>query len=158
MAPFFYSRKGGPAGYKQCAVVASDRALDEPGSNPASLTASNETKNLPSGVSCFIVAGPAGFEPANAGTKTQCLTAWRRSNLQHILAQEKGRGNRYHGPLSAWWTIVEKNHYRRIDDLLAVKPNARAYRKIFVANLIPKATLTKLHAELCADIIFRHRT
>ena len=28
------------------------------------------------------LAGPAGFEPANAGTKTQCLTAWRRSNLQ----------------------------------------------------------------------------
>ena len=27
------------------------------------------------------MAGPAGFEPANAGTKTQCLTAWRRSNL-----------------------------------------------------------------------------
>ena len=26
------------------------------------------------------MAGPAGFEPANAGTKTQCLTAWRRSN------------------------------------------------------------------------------
>ena len=34
------------------------------------------------------MAGPAGFEPANAGTKTQCLTAWRRSNLPlfyHIL-------------------------------------------------------------------------
>ena len=27
------------------------------------------------------MAGPAGFEPANAGTKTQRLTAWRRSNL-----------------------------------------------------------------------------
>ena len=34
------------------------------------------------------MAGPAGFEPANAGTKTQCLTAWRRSNLQYILPQE----------------------------------------------------------------------
>ena len=31
------------------------------------------------------MAGPAGFEPANAGTKTQCLTAWRRSNIQDIL-------------------------------------------------------------------------
>ena len=30
------------------------------------------------------MAGPAGFEPANAGTKTQCLTAWRRSNLNQL--------------------------------------------------------------------------
>ena len=29
------------------------------------------------------MAGPAGFEPANAGTKTQCLTAWRRSNAHY---------------------------------------------------------------------------
>lgn len=26
----------------------------------------------------LIMAGSAGFEPANAGTKTQCLTTWRR--------------------------------------------------------------------------------
>ncbi len=26
------------------------------------------------------MAGPAGFEPANAGIKTRCLTAWRRPN------------------------------------------------------------------------------
>ena len=26
----------------------------------------------------FLMAGSAGFEPANAGTKTQCLTTWRR--------------------------------------------------------------------------------
>ena len=32
----------------------------------------------------FIVVGAAGFEPANAGTKTQCLTAWRRSNLLYF--------------------------------------------------------------------------
>ena len=42
------------------------------------------------------MAGPAGFEPANAGTKTQCLTAWRRSNLRYILPQKsapaQGRG------------------------------------------------------------------
>ena len=30
------------------------------------------------------MAGPAGFEPANAGTKTQCLTAWRRSNTRNF--------------------------------------------------------------------------
>ncbi len=27
----------------------------------------------------ICLAGSAGFEPANAGTKTQCLTTWRRS-------------------------------------------------------------------------------
>ena len=27
------------------------------------------------------MAGPAGFEPANDGTKTRCLTTWRRSNI-----------------------------------------------------------------------------
>ena len=32
----------------------------------------------------IFVAGSAGFEPANAGTKTQCLTAWRRSNLLYF--------------------------------------------------------------------------
>ncbi len=31
------------------------------------------------------MAGPAGFEPANAGTKTQCLTTWRRSITRIIL-------------------------------------------------------------------------
>ena len=31
-----------------------------------------------------VMAGSAGFEPANAGTKTQCLTAWRRSNLLYF--------------------------------------------------------------------------
>ena len=34
--------------------------------------------------SIISVAGSAGFEPANAGTKTQCLTAWRRSNLLYF--------------------------------------------------------------------------
>lgn len=28
----------------------------------------------------YSLAGPAGFEPANAGTKTRCLTTWRRPN------------------------------------------------------------------------------
>ena len=32
----------------------------------------------------YSLAGTAGFEPANAGTKTQCLTAWRRSNLLYF--------------------------------------------------------------------------
>ena len=35
------------------------------------------------------MAGPAGFEPANAGTKTQCLTAWRRSNNLHYTTFPK---------------------------------------------------------------------
>ena len=34
------------------------------------------------------MAGPAGFEPANDGTKTRCLTTWRRSiNMIIILSQ-----------------------------------------------------------------------
>ncbi len=37
------------------------------------------------------MAGPAGFEPANAGTKTQCLTAWRRSNKNIIPQTSKTR-------------------------------------------------------------------
>ena len=32
------------------------------------------------------MAGPAGFEPANDGTKTRCLTTWRRSNNAFILS------------------------------------------------------------------------
>ena len=38
------------------------------------------------------MAGPAGFEPANAGTKTQCLTTWRRSKmveLYHVSLKNK---------------------------------------------------------------------
>ena len=31
------------------------------------------------------VAGSAGFEPANAGTKTQCLTAWRRPTIARTM-------------------------------------------------------------------------
>ncbi len=27
------------------------------------------------------MAGAAGFEPANAGIKSRCLTAWRRPNM-----------------------------------------------------------------------------
>ena len=36
-----------------------------------------------------MLAGPAGFEPANAGVKVLCLTAWRRpylsTRLSHVL-------------------------------------------------------------------------
>ena len=41
------------------------------------------------------LAGPAGFEPANAGTKTQCLTAWRRSNMvtSYIISQRFKKQN-----------------------------------------------------------------
>lgn len=28
----------------------------------------------------YGLAGAAGFEPADAGTKNQCLTTWRRPN------------------------------------------------------------------------------
>lgn len=29
------------------------------------------------------LAGAAGFEPANGGTKSRCLTTWRRPNIPH---------------------------------------------------------------------------
>ncbi len=32
------------------------------------------------------LAGPEGFEPPNARTKTWCLTAWRRPITHHIVA------------------------------------------------------------------------
>ncbi len=37
------------------------------------------------------MAGPAGFEPANAGIKTRCLTTWRRPNdlLPTEISKEK---------------------------------------------------------------------
>ncbi len=35
------------------------------------------------------LAGAAGFEPANAGTKNRCLTTWRRPNM--------GGGRPYNG-------------------------------------------------------------
>ena len=33
----------------------------------------------------YSLAGTAGFEPANAGTKTQCLTAWRRPTIARTM-------------------------------------------------------------------------
>ncbi len=33
----------------------------------------------------YSLAGTAGFEPANAGTKTQCLTAWRRHTIARTM-------------------------------------------------------------------------
>ena len=33
----------------------------------------------------FIFVGAAGFEPANAGTKTQCLTTWRRPTIARTM-------------------------------------------------------------------------
>ena len=31
----------------------------------------------------FVVAGAAGFEPTNVGTKSRCLTTWRRPNKKY---------------------------------------------------------------------------
>ena len=39
------------------------------------------------------LAGAAGFEPANAGTKNRCLTTWRRpSSVRGYI--ETGRGSK----------------------------------------------------------------
>ena len=63
-------------GYKQCAVVTSDRALGEPTEASPTLLAKKQ-KNSPAGVFYFFVAGDEGFEPPNGGTRTHCLTTWR---------------------------------------------------------------------------------
>ena len=31
-----------------------------------------------------LVAGAAGFEPTNVGTKSRCLTTWRRPNKKYF--------------------------------------------------------------------------
>ena len=36
------------------------------------------------------LAGAAGFEPANAGTKNRCLTTWRRPSDLHYEVRESG--------------------------------------------------------------------
>ena len=37
------------------------------------------------------MAGAAGFEPANGGTKSRCLTAWRRPNGPLCLSRPERR-------------------------------------------------------------------
>ena len=39
------------------------------------------------------MAGAAGIEPAHAGIKTPCLTAWLRPNLYHIELQNFSFGH-----------------------------------------------------------------
>ncbi len=40
----------------------------------------NEDKSVVSMIIFYEVDGVKGFEPLNAGTKNQCLTAWRHPN------------------------------------------------------------------------------
>lgn len=42
-----------------------------------------------SGAGARKMAGVAGFEPANAGTKNRCLTTWRHPNSHATLAGER---------------------------------------------------------------------
>lgn len=44
----------------------------------------SRNKKTPQGV----LAGDEGFEPPNAGTRTQCLTAWRIPNAPLIIPQK----------------------------------------------------------------------
>lgn len=45
-------------------------------------TSQTNKRNIPSCFQCLErkLAGAAGFEPANAGIKSRCLTTWRRPN------------------------------------------------------------------------------
>src|SRR5690606_12008540 len=47
------------------------------------------------------MAGAAGFEPANAGTKNRCLTAWRRPSGGACLAQNRPARQRRSAPAEA---------------------------------------------------------
>lgn len=38
----------------------------------------------------FPLAGAAGFEPANAGTKNRCLTTWRRPSRRRAYSAGNG--------------------------------------------------------------------
>ena len=50
-----------------------------------------------------IMAGLAGFEPANARVKVWCLTAWRQPNVSPPYGEIKGkRGPRFLGPRFQW--------------------------------------------------------
>ncbi len=40
--------------------------------------------NCPADNSGFYMAGTAGFEPADAGVKVPCLTAWLRPNIKKV--------------------------------------------------------------------------
>ncbi len=43
----------------------------------------------------FFLAGTAGFEPASAGVKVPCLTAWRRPNILFYTKIRKALGFAY---------------------------------------------------------------
>ena len=45
-------------------------------------TIEDEQKNTPDISRVFNLAGAEGFEPSNGGTRTHCLTTWRRSKIE----------------------------------------------------------------------------
>lgn len=49
------------------------------------------------------MAGTAGFEPANAGTKTQCLTTWRRPNIARTMMIITRRPEKIH---KSWYNTL----------------------------------------------------
>ena len=54
------------------------RFVEPLGSNPAACVTSTDCFSPVITQPCSTLAGAAGFEPAYAEIKTQCLTAWRR--------------------------------------------------------------------------------
>ena len=61
-----------------CGFAQTPLAFVEPGSNPACRHLCSDPAAVCAAVAeYFYMAGVAGFEPANAGIKTQCLAAWR---------------------------------------------------------------------------------
>ena len=69
-------------------------------SNPA---VSHDKQKSRANALALCLAEPAGFEPANAGTKTQCLTTWRRLNtppLYHSYLKSGSPDRKPYAPAS----------------------------------------------------------
>src|SRR5205814_963254 len=55
---------------------------------PSSIIHSTNRRAADLDASSEVLAGAAGFEPANAGTKNRCLTTWRRPSRRAACAGE----------------------------------------------------------------------
>ena len=89
----------------------------------------------------MTLAGAAGFEPANAGSKVRCLTAWRRPKAAPNIGGAAPRGNHQAG---AWITTsVPGARPRRAAALapcaaISARPLAFAYHMRLPGGTSPK--------------------
>ena len=102
-ALFLFFNLAGPVGHKQCAVVAyatghwrtwlsshrreTSLAIERKRSSQPNFIIKKEIRT--DSFLFFNLAGPVGLEPTNDGTKTRCLTTWRRPNINTIISHFK---------------------------------------------------------------------